>query len=62
MALTPKEKAAKAAAKAGAEEVGVYQNGQFVRSYSAEIHGENFTQLAEEFAAQHPKREVRKIR
>lgn len=62
MALTPEEKAAKAAEKAGAEELGVYLGSNLIRSYSAEIHGDDFTKLAEEFAAQDPKREVRKIR
>lgn len=61
------EKAAKAAEKAGTEAVGVYNKlGQFVREYSAAVHGEKFVQLAEQFAAA-PKNEhfgytVKKLR
>jgi hypothetical protein len=62
MAQTEEEKAAKAAEKAGTEEVGVFLGSNLIRTYSAAIHGEDFTKLAEEFAAQDPKREVRKIR
>jgi hypothetical protein len=67
MSQSPEDKttaktAAKAAEKAGAEEVGVFAGNSLIRTYSAEIHGEDFTKLAEEFAAQDLKREVRKIR
>ena len=46
----------------GAKELAVYENGQFVRSYSIEIHGKKFVKNAEEFAAQKPTREIRKVR
>ena len=50
------EKAAKAAEKAaaklgGGEKVDVFENGNFVRSYSEEVHGEKFLDLANEFVA-----------
>jgi hypothetical protein len=48
--------------KTGAKEVGVFENGQFVRSYSFAIHGKNFTKLAEEFAAQKTTRSVQKMK
>lgn len=47
---TAEEKAAKAAAKAGTEAVSVFdKHDRHVRTYSAELHGENFVALAEEF-------------
>lgn len=50
--------------KSGAKELGVFIKGQSepIRTYSLEVHGEEFVENAEEFAAQDEKREVRKIR
>ena len=46
------EKAAKAAEKAGAEAVGVFNvQNELVKEFSAEVHGDGFTKKAEEWAA-----------
>lgn len=48
--LTPEEKAAKAEAKAaGEDKVDVWENDHFVRTFSLEVHGEKFLELANEF-------------
>ena len=39
--------------------VAVYFNGQYVRAYSKELHGNDYKGLAKEFAEKVPGREVR---
>lgn len=64
--LTPEEKAAKAAAEVGgtpptksATLVDVLdKNGAFIRTYSVKVHGEDFRELAEEFAGKVEGRKV----
>lgn len=48
-AKAAEKEAAKAAKLGGGEKVDVFDNGNFVRSYSAEVHGEKFLDLANEF-------------
>lgn len=43
--LTPEE----VAAKAGEDKVDVWENDHFVRTFSLEVHGEKFLELANEF-------------
>lgn len=68
MALTPEEKAAakaakeaeKAAAKADATSASVLtKSGDTIRTYSLEVHGEGFADLAKEFSDHTPDSSVR---